>query len=152
MILDSIDLSILENVQKNGRITNVELANITGISAPPCLRRLKFLEKNGVITGYHAEIAPEFFGYGFKATTIVRLSSQNTRDISTFINNVSKFKNVRSCFSTPGEQEFVLTIIAQNIQEYDKFLESYIQSDRNVMEIKTYIHMKGHKNESGIPL
>ena len=150
--LDSIDLSILENIQKNGRITNVELASITGISAPPCLRRLKSLEKNGIITGYHADIDPEYMGYGFKGVSIITLSSQNIKDVTTFINNVSKLKNVRSCFSTPGEQEFILTIIARNLQEYDKFLENYIQSDRNVIGIKTYIYMNGHKNELGIPL
>lgn len=150
--LDSIDLSILENIQKNGRITNVELASITGISAPPCLRRLKSLEKNGIITGYHADIDPEYMGYGFKGMSVITLSSQNIKDVTTFINNISKLKNVRSCFSTPGEQEFVLTIIAQNLQEYDRFLENYIQSDRNVVGIKTYIYMKGHKNEFGIPL
>lgn len=150
--LDSIDLSILENIQKNGRITNVELASITGISAPPCLRRLKSLEKNGIITGYHADIDPEYMGYGFKGMSVITLSSQNIKDVTTFINNISKLKNVRSCFSTPGEQEFVLTIIAQNLQEYDRFLENYIQSDRNVVSIKTYIYMKGHKNEFGIPL
>ena len=61
--LDEIDLRILRDLQENGKITNVELARRVGISAPPCLRRVRALEEAGFITGYHAEVEPAKLGY-----------------------------------------------------------------------------------------
>ncbi len=84
--LDKIDLSILKNIQANGRITNVNLAKIAGISAPPCLRRVRALEESGYIEGYSAHINGEMLGYNVTAFASVNLNSQADNHLSEFEN------------------------------------------------------------------
>ncbi|MDR1233582.1 MAG: Lrp/AsnC family transcriptional regulator [Holosporales bacterium] len=149
---DDVDVSILSNLQKNGRMTNVQLAKNAGISAPPCLRRLKTMEKNGVVVGYHAELNGTSLGYGFAAICIVSLVSQNSWDVSAFTNNIGKLKNVRHCFATPGNSEFVLVIVAKDLEDYEEIIQKKIQKDKNILNLKTYILMKKHKGEFGVPI
>ncbi|MDR1391560.1 MAG: Lrp/AsnC family transcriptional regulator [Holosporales bacterium] len=150
--LDSIDIILLSNLQKKGRITNVELAENVGISAPPCFRRLKLMESRGIITGYHAEIDPRALGYEFRAVCIVSLFSQFLDEVENFVRIIKNSKNVRSCFSTLGNEEFVLTIVAKDLKEYESMLKSRIQSNKAVSGVKTYMTVNKHKDEYGIPI
>ncbi|MDR1034949.1 MAG: Lrp/AsnC family transcriptional regulator [Holosporales bacterium] len=152
MRIDDIDISILANLQKNGRMTNVKLAKDARISAPPCLRRLKAMERNGIIAGYHAEINADAFGFGFRAICIITLTSQNPVDVEEFVNCVTKLKNIRYCFATPGNSDFILGIIAKNLEDYEDIIQKKIQNDGNIKSIKTLILMKKHKDEYGIPV
>ncbi|MDR1475813.1 MAG: Lrp/AsnC family transcriptional regulator [Holosporales bacterium] len=149
---DDIDISILSDLQENGRMTNVQLAKNAGISAPPCLRRLKAMERNGVIIGYHAEINAFTFGYSFKAICIINLISQNSWEVSDFVDNITKLKNVRYCFATPGNSDFVLLIVAKSLEDYEDIIQKKIQRDKNIRSVKTFILMKKHKAEHGIPI
>jgi DNA-binding Lrp family transcriptional regulator len=150
--LDDIDVSILSDLQENGRMTNVQLAKNAGLSAPPCLRRLRSLERNGAIIGYHAELNSSIFGYNFRAICVINLISQNAWDVSSFINNLVKLKNVRYCFATPGNSDFILSIVARSLEDYEDIIQKKIQRDKNVMSLKTFILMKKHKEEYGIPI
>jgi DNA-binding Lrp family transcriptional regulator len=150
--LDKIDMMILGNLQDNGRVTNVELAANAGISAPPCLRRLKLMEEDGVIQGYHATINPCVLGYELKAFCIVFLASQNVEKVNSFVSRIATLKNVRSCFSTPGNEVFILSIIVKDLKEYEAILQNELQSSDLISRIKTYILSNTHKDEYGIPI
>jgi DNA-binding Lrp family transcriptional regulator len=152
MKLDSIDINILSNLQKNGRMPNVALARNAGISAPPCLRRLKHLEKTRVIRGYYAEIDRTALGYDFTALCLVTLNSQTSENINHFLSFVRNFDCIRTCISVAGEYDFVLKIVAKNFGEYDLFLNNKLQKHPSLNQVKTYIVMKQLKDEKGIPI
>ena len=82
--LDGVDRKILKDLQNDGRMTNVELAKRIGISAPPCLRRVRALEDNRVIRGYHADVNPEALGYSVMVFAFVGLISQAENDLQEF--------------------------------------------------------------------
>jgi len=150
--LDKIDVSILRSLQEHGRMTNVDLATTAGISAPPCLRRLKSLEKKGVISGYHADINPSAIGYNFEAFCLVSLDSQTASDIDYFINEIRKLKNVRSCTSVVGLADFILRIVAHDFKNFEYILANNISKIKNISQIKTLVVMKTHKKESDFPI
>ena len=95
--LDKVDRQILLDLQKNGRLSNVELAKNAGISAPPCLRRVRALEDAGIIRGYHAEIDPETVGYTVIVFAFVGLTSQAEPDLKKFEEMVASWDEVRGC-------------------------------------------------------
>ncbi|MBQ8651387.1 MAG: Lrp/AsnC family transcriptional regulator [Alphaproteobacteria bacterium] len=150
--LDKVDRLILNTLQNNGRMTNVELAEVAGISAPPCLRRLKLMSQRGIIQGYHAKINPNIMGYGLKVLCIITLNSQYINKIAEFIETVTKLKNIRSCFSTPGSESFVLEILARNLSDYEEILKAKIQKHEEIAEVKSYILLNTHKELPGIPI
>lgn len=150
--LDDIDISILDNLQKNGRMTNVELASRAGISAPPCLRRLKNLEDSGVILGYHADINRNLIGYNFLAICLIALATQNQKPVEEFIKYIHKLPNVRECFSTTGDFNYILKVVAKDLADYERFLNTDLRTFDNIEKIQTYVVMQNNKNEHGIPL
>ena len=152
MKLDTIDKILLSTLQKYGRITNVDLAEQVGISAPPCLRRLKIMESNGVIKGYHAEVNAKVLELNFQAICIVTLTSQDSKYVNNFLENIEKCKNIRTCNSTAGNENFILYIVAKDMQEYEIILKKDIQTGGFVRSIKTYVTVNKHKNEPGLPI
>ncbi|MBQ9335145.1 MAG: Lrp/AsnC family transcriptional regulator [Alphaproteobacteria bacterium] len=152
MNFDKIDIAILSNLQKHGRMTNVELAKRAGISAPPCLRRLKLMEKQGAILSYHAEINPEFTGFSIKAFCTVTLVSQASPIVNDFLKIVEKEPNIRTCFSTSGNELFILSIVAKDLREYEKVLKNKLQNSNVVSSITSHIVLNTHKSEFGIPI
>ena len=152
MNLDSVDIVILDSLQKHGRMSNVRLAEKAGISAPPCLRRFKLMEHQGVLVGYHAVVNPELLGFTIKAFCAVSLTSQSTETVSSFLKIVEREPCIRSCFSTSGNEVFILTIVAKNLKAYEGILHGTLQSSGFVSNITSYILLNKHKDEFGIPL
>jgi DNA-binding Lrp family transcriptional regulator len=150
--LDAIDRMILATIQKNGRMTNIELSERVGISAPPCLRRLRCLEDARIISGYRAEIDRTMLGYRILAVCLVSISPQSIKSEKQFINIVESSENVRSCFSTVGGEYFVLTVVAKDLNEYNMILTDKIQACTVVASTKSFILANEHKNEIGIPI
>ena len=101
--LDRIDRKILHDLQENGRMTNVELAHNAGISAPPCLRRVRALEEAGVIKGYHADLDPSTLGYGITVFAQVGLANQGEGELKKFEDAVRSWPLVRECYLVSGE-------------------------------------------------
>lgn len=149
---DAIDLQILNDLQTDGRLTNVELARRAGISAPPCLRRVRSLEESGVIRGYHADINPNSLGYGVAAFAQVGLLSQSENDLRTFAEKVESWPLVRECFMVAGDIDFVLKIVARNWDEYQRFLSTELTAAPNVKNVKSKLVVKTTKNLPGIPI
>ena len=152
MNLDSVDMVILNSLQKHGRMSNVRLAERAGISAPPCLRRFKIMEHQGVLQGYHAVINPELLGFTIKAFCVVSLVSQSTETVSSFLKIVERECCIRTCFSTSGNEVFILTVVAKDLRSYEKILHVTLQSSGLVSGITSYILLNRHKDEFGIPL
>lgn len=150
--LDRIDLQILRDLQENGRLTNVELAKRAGISPPPCLRRLKSLEDAGIIRGYHADIAPEIFGFNVLIFSEVSLTSQNDADLKSFEEKVKEWSFVRECYLITGESDFLLKIVAQSFDDYQHFMTKELAKIGNVARIRTSMVLKKIKSEHGIPI
>jgi DNA-binding Lrp family transcriptional regulator len=150
--LDKIDLHILRDLQDDGRMTNVELANRAGISAPPCLRRVRALEKAGYIRGYHADINEEALGYGVTVFAQVGLSSQAESDLVAFEKLVEQWPQVRECYMLAGETDFLLRIVAKDWDSYNRFLTSELTAAPNVSHVKSALAIRASKNEVGVPI
>src|SRR3546814_12667750 len=103
---DQIDLQILGELQKNGRMTNVELAQMVGLTAPPCLRRVRALEESGVIRSYHADLDAAKPGYGITVFAMVSLRSQAESDLQAVEDSVGDLPGVRGCYLTHDQNHF----------------------------------------------
>lgn len=150
--LDRIDRRILRNLQAEGRVTNVELARRAGISAPPCLRRVRALEKAGIIRGYHAELAAEALGYGVTVFAQVGLASQAEADLKAFEQLVATWQEVREAHMLAGETDFLLKIVAADWDAYQRFLSAKLTSAANVSHVKSALTLRVSKDEPGIPI
>src|SRR5579883_3192476 len=133
--LDPIDYRILQNLQAEGRITNVELARRVGISAPPCLRRVRALEEAGVIRVYQ-----------------VGLASQAEADLRAFEQLVATWPEVREAHMLTGETDFLLKIVAADWDSYQRFLSAKLTSAPNVAHVKSALTLRVSKDEPGIPI
>ncbi|MDD5586594.1 MAG: Lrp/AsnC family transcriptional regulator [Alphaproteobacteria bacterium] len=150
--LDRVDLRILRELQKNGRMTNVDLAREAGLSAPPCLRRVRALENAGFIRGYHADIAPDKLGFGMTAYINVELVNHAEADVQNFINLVNSWPQVRECYLLTGETDFLLKIVSEDWEAFQKFLTSHLTTAPNVHRIKSAPVMRRTKFEPGVPI
>ena len=150
--LDDIDRRILADLQADGRMTNVELAHRAGISAPPCLRRVRALEEAGFIRGYHADLNPEPLGFGVCAFAHVGLHSQAEGDLVAFEKLVESWPMVRECFMLAGEVDFILKIVARDWDSYQHFLTRELTAAANVAHVKTSLVIRTSKQVPGVPI
>ena len=150
--LDKIDKKILKNLQDDGRITNVELARVAGISAPPCLRRVRALEEAGYIRGYHAKVDAVALGYGVTIFAMVKLVSQAENDLKKFEELVVSWPMVRECHMLAGEVDFVLKIVAPDWDTYQQFLTHDLTGAPNVTSVKSALAIRASKEVPGVPI
>ena len=150
--LDSVDRKILADLQDNGRMTNVELAARAGISAPPCLRRVRALEDSGVIRGYHADIDGDALGYTVMIFAFVGLTSQAETDLQDFEKMVGDWDMVRECHMLMGETDFLLKIVAYDWDDFQRFLTTKLTPAPNVSHVKTALSIRTRKIKPGVPV
>ena len=150
--LDSIDRKILRDLQANGRITNVELAHRVGISAPPCLRRVRALEEAGYIRGYHADLNAGKLGFGVTVLAQVGLSSQAEADLTAFEDLVRSWPMVRECYMLAGETDFYLKLVSPDWDAYQAFLTTKLTAAPNVAHVKSALVIRASKLEPGVPI
>jgi len=150
--LDDIDCRILENLQNNGRITNVDLAEKVGITAPPCLRRVRALEEAGYIRGYHADLDAVSMGFGLTVFAMVGLHSQAESDLKAFENLVAEWPLVRETYMLNGEIDFILKIVARDLAQFQTFLTTKLTPAHNVGSVKTSLSIRCAKKLHGIPV
>ncbi|PYF09223.1 AsnC family transcriptional regulator [Rhodobacter viridis] len=149
--LDEIDRKILAELQADGRMTNVELAKRVGISAPPCLRRVRTLEEAGYIRGYHADVNPRELGFEVQVFAMVRLHSQAESDLSAFERRCQAWPLVRECHMLNGEIDFVLKCAAPDLSTFQNFLTGQLTAAENVASVKTSLVIRCAKDEPGVP-
>ena len=150
--LDRIDRRILRDLQDDGRMTNVELAKRAGISAPPCLRRVRALEDAGYIRGYHAAIEPDALGYGVTVFAHVGLVSQAEGDLKAFEDLVGTWPEVREAHMLAGETDFLLKVVATDWDSYHKFLTTKLTTAPNVSHVKSALAIRSSKYAVGVPI
>jgi DNA-binding Lrp family transcriptional regulator len=150
--LDSIDMRILAELQDNGRITNVELSRRAKITAPPCLRRMRTLEKSGYIKGYHADLDAKSLGYEVTGFAFVGLASQADADLRRFEEQVRSWPNVRECQMLSGEVDFLLKCVAKDLSSFQSFITETLTAAKEVASVKTALVIRGSKQEPGVPL
>jgi DNA-binding Lrp family transcriptional regulator len=149
--LDPIDRKILSELQGDGRMTNVELARRVGISAPPCLRRVRVLEEDGYINGYHAEVNPRALGFEVQVFAMVGLTSQAEADLSAFEALCHAWPLIRECHMLNGEVDFILKCTAPDLSTFQTFLTEELTAAPNVASVKTSLVIRGAKDEPGVP-
>lgn len=150
--LDHIDLTILNEMKKDGRITNVELAKRAGISAPPCLRRVRALEEAGFIKGYHADIAPDKLGYSLTVFIHVGLANHKESDLIRFAEMIEAWPEVRESYMLTGDSDFLIKVVAENWEGFQKFLTSKLTGAPNVNHVKSFPAMRRTKYAPGVPI
>lgn len=150
--LDAIDRTILASLQEDGRMTNVDLARRAGLTAPPCLRRVRALEEAGVIESYHARLDSAALGYGIMVFALVSLRSQAETDLRAFETHVVSLPEIRECHMLNGEIDFILKIVAHDLQSFQSFLTSKLTTAPNVASVKTSLTIRTSKDEPGIPV
>lgn len=149
--LDEIDRKILSELQADGRMTNVELASRVGISAPPCLRRVRTLEEAGYIRGYHADVNPRELGFEVHVFAMVGLNSQAEADLSTFEQRCRDWPLVRECHMLNGEIDFILKCVAPDLSSFQNFLTEQLLKANNVASVKTSLVIRCAKDQPGVP-
>lgn len=149
--LDRIDLQILSDLQEDGRMTNVELARRAGISAPPCLRRLRALEQGGLIAGYHAKLDAAALGYEVTFFALVGLDSQAEAVLTAFEASMRAWPEVRECHMARGPHDFLLRLVARNTQ-HENELTQQLTSAPHVTTVQTIQVIRTAKEEPGVPV
>ena len=150
--IDAIDIQILSDLQKNGRMSNVQLAENADISAPPCLRRVRALEDAGYIESYHARLSPEKLGFSISGFAFVSLKEQADKDLSSFEDFIKTVPNVREMYTLTGAYDFLLRIVAKDWEEFHKLVMEGITSYENVSSVKSSLMLRNGKNEPLVPL
>jgi len=149
--LDAIDRRILASLQEDGRMTNVDLSKRAGISAPPCLRRVRALEEAGVIRGYHADTDPQLLGWEITFFAIVGLDSQKEAVLSAFEQQVGAWSEVRECHMIRGGGDFLLRLVARDTA-HENQLTQRLTGIPTVSRVQTLQTIRTSRNLAGVPL
>ncbi|WP_114375440.1 Lrp/AsnC family transcriptional regulator [Elioraea thermophila] len=150
-LLDQIDRRILAELQEDGRMTNVELARRVGISAPPCLRRVRRLEEAGVIRGYHADTDPALLGWQVMFFAIVGLESQKQSVLDAFEQMVGAWPEVRECHMIRGGGDFILKLVARDTA-HENELTRRLTGAASVARVTTLQTIRTAKDAAGVPI
>lgn len=150
--LDKIDFQILKILQENGRITNLQLSNEIGLSPAPTLERVRKIEQAGYIKSYHALVDEELLGLGIKTFIQVQLDFHKADSIKTFIEEVSRIKEVTECHHVTGSCDFLLKVYVKDIKSYEKLIIEKISSISVVKNFQTMMVLSTTKKEPAVPL
>ena len=150
--LDDIDWHILKELQEDGRITNVELARRVGISAPPCLRRVRALEEAGLIQGYRTLLDEKQLGYEVTAFAMVGLHTQTEADLLAFEETANSWAEVRECYMLSGEVDFLLKCVVPDLQTFQNFIIRNLTAAPNVDSVRTALTIRQTKNAAVVPI
>ena len=149
--LDEVDRQILAELQADGRMTNVELARRVGLSAPPCLRRVRRLEEERIIRGYHADLDPVALGYEITFFALVGLESQKDAVLRAFEQMVLAWPEVRECHMIRGGGDFLLRLVARDTA-HENALTSRLTAVEAVARVQTLQTIRTSKDEGGVPV
>lgn len=152
MAFDEIDRQIMAHLQADGRMTNVDLADRVGLTAPPCLRRVRTLEEKGAIRGYHADLDPVWLGYTITVFAMVSLKSQAETDLEAFEAHVAGIPEIRECYMLNGDIDFILKIVAKDLSSFQQFLTTRLTTAPNVAHVRTSLTIRSSKSLPGVPV
>ncbi|MFA7414521.1 MAG: Lrp/AsnC family transcriptional regulator [Rhizobium sp.] len=140
--LDAIDFRILRELQRDGRMTNVELSARVGISAPPCLRRVRKLEEAGIIEGYHALLNAPKLGFDLVAFCMVGLKHQSESNLKAFATATESWPLVRQAWMVSGDSDFLLHCVAENLTNFQDFVIEVLTANDHVHTVRTMLTIR----------
>lgn len=152
MKLDAIDRRILKALQRDGRLQNIELAKEVGLSASPCLRRVKLLEDAGIIERYVAVVNAARVGKGLTVFARIWLTGQDAETVDHFTDSIRQLPNVVECHLMAGDCDFLLRVVAADLDDYRRFQIEHLTRIKGVQSVKTEIPMQKIKLTSEIPV
>ena len=150
--LDKTDYSLLAYLQNNGRASNVELADHLNLSETPSWRRLKRLETDGIIKGYQANLDRRKLGFDILAFVQIMFSVHTDDTPGKFEQSIKEVPEILSCYNITGEADYMLVIVSENLEEYEKLLRLTIRRLPGVTSIKSILSMREVKNTTSLPL
>ena len=152
MKLDKIDIKILSQLQKNGRVTNVELADLVNLSPSPCLMRVKKLQAEGFITGYSAQIDVSKLGQTLTIFTEVTLKHHQQNDFARFLTAIQKVDSVIECHLVSGGYDYLVKFVTGGISEYQTIMERMVELDIGIDKYFSFVVLKSPIVKSHLPL
>jgi DNA-binding Lrp family transcriptional regulator len=152
MVLDEIDIRILDLLQRDGRISNQDLADQVGLSPSPCLRRTRLLESAGVIQRYVALVDPAAAGQRLQAIVEVRLDRQTSASVAAFEKEILKYPQVLECYLMAGDWDYMLRVVARDLEDFREFCVNSLAKFPAVRNVKSNICMKQVKCSTALPL
>lgn len=150
--LDSTDWRILKELMADGSLTNVALAEKVGLSAPPCLRRVRALEQCGVVTGYTTLVDERALGFELTAFAMVGLHNQSEADLRAFENRILSWPLVREAYMLSGESDYILKCVARDLSTFQDFILKELTAVPNVASVKTTLAIRRAKLAPGVPV
>ncbi len=150
--LDRTDLLLLAELQRNGRLTNAELAERVHLSASACLRRVQRLEREGVVAGYRAEVDPEKVGLGLQAFVRVHLTHHDAASVAAFAHFVNEWDEVVACHALTGDMDYLLQIAVRDLEHFSRFLLDRLLGQSGVADVNSSFVLRTVKALRGLPL
>ncbi len=150
--LDTVDVKILAALQSHGRLTNVELAKLVGLSAPPALRRTALLEERGLIKRYQADLDSKMLGFAVTAFITVALGSQSQADVAAFEVVMQDHPNIRECHALSGHKDFLIKGVFRDLTEANDFVRDVLLTTPNVRTVNTTFSIAQTKREPAVPM
>ena len=152
MKLDHIDHKILKHLQENARITNAELADKVGLSPTPCLRRLRRLENDGIIKGYHTEVNREALGVNVTVIILVKLEREDDKTLREFENAIKDREEVMECYLVTGKFDYFIRVLIPTLAAYEAFLSETILRMPNIATVESSFTLREVTRKIVIPL
>lgn len=135
--MDQKDRQILRELQKNGRLTNHELAERVNLSPSPCLRRLRNLEKTGVIQGYMAMVDQKAYGLPITVFIRIRLAPHTKETVHIFETKVNDIDEILDCYLMTGDCDYLLRVLVESLEDYERFMREKIHEIPSIASIDT---------------
>jgi Lrp/AsnC family leucine-responsive transcriptional regulator len=150
--LDRIDLLLLAELQRDGRVANAELAERVHLSPSACLRRVQRLERDGVIAGYRAELDPEHVGLGLHAFVRVQLRQHDPQTVEAFARFVNEWDEVVACHALTGDMDYLLQVMVRDLDHFSRFLLDRLLNQAGVEDVNSSFVLRTVKAVRGLPL
>ncbi len=151
-MLDRIDRRILEQLQADGRLSNQELAERVSLSPSPCLRRVRALERAGVIRRYAALVEPQRVGLGLLAYVTVKLEKRGKMPVDQFARAVESWPEVIACYSMTGDMDYLMRVQVEDLEHYSRFIMDKLLKQPGVIDIRTNFVLERIKETTALPL
>lgn len=149
---DGVDAEILDSLQRDGRLSNAKLAQRVSLSEPSCWRRVKRLEAEGVIEGYRAVLSRRGLGFGLLAFVQLGFGSHDPEATAEMERIVSESPNVLFCHNTTGEADYLLQVVARDLDDYSRFVESVLRNLPGVISVTSNLSLREIELTERLPL
>jgi Lrp/AsnC family leucine-responsive transcriptional regulator len=150
--LDEVDLQILVSLQRDGRITNADLAKAVNLSPPSVLQRVRALEKAGLIRGYHALLDHERLGLRITAMVMITLSLHQDMAIERFRRAVMDIPDILECHHVSGDFDFLLKVVVRDMRSYEQFVREKLSKIKGIGQIRTSFVLGTTKYSTEVPI